>query len=89
MYDFFHNSLLFFVIFIGVVIIISLGEIVVTFSIKTNPIADKFTHFTLLEIVWANVLTVILLLISVPSFTFLYFLYGLITPVLTLKTSDH
>jgi hypothetical protein len=48
---FFHNYILFFVIFIGVVITILPGKIFVSFSIKKKPISDEFTLFTLLEIV--------------------------------------
>jgi heme/copper-type cytochrome/quinol oxidase subunit 2 len=48
----FHNHLLRFVILFGVVVIILLYKIFVTFSMETNPILDKCTHFTLLDIVW-------------------------------------
>jgi cytochrome c oxidase subunit 2 len=86
---FFHNYLLFFIIFIGVAVMVLLYKIVVTFSMETNPISDKFTHSSLLEIVWTIIPAIILLLIAIPSFALLYSLDELIDPVLTLKIIGH
>ena len=86
---FFHNYLLFFLVFIGVVVFILLYKIVVAFHEDTNPVSNKFTHSSMLEIIWTIIPAVILLLIAIPSFALLYSLDELIDPVLTLKIIGH
>jgi cytochrome c oxidase subunit 2 len=86
---YFHNYLLFFMILIGMFVMLFLYKIVVSFNEKTNPVSDKFTHSSLLEIVWTIIPAGILLLIAIPSFALLYSLDELIDPVLTLKIIGH
>ena len=86
---YFHNYILFFILAIGIFVVLFIYKIVVAFNMETNPVSNKFTHSSLLEIVWTIVPAVILLLIAVPSFALLYSLDELIDPVLTLKIIGH
>lgn len=49
----------------------------------------KFTHSSLLEIVWTLIPAFILVLIAIPSFTLLYSLDELVDPAVTLKVVGH
>ncbi|MDQ5928798.1 MAG: cytochrome c oxidase subunit 2, partial [Bacteroidota bacterium] len=86
---FFHNYLLFFLIVIGVFVFWLLTYVIINFNEHTNPIAQKFTHSSALEIVWTILPAVVLLLIAVPSFALLYSLDELIDPAVTLKVIGH
>lgn len=54
-------------------VLVVLGFILVRFNSKANPKPAKFTHNTLLEVVWTAVPVVILVIIAVPSLKLLYF----------------
>jgi cytochrome c oxidase subunit 2 len=86
---FFHNYLLFFLIVIGIFVCWLLFHVLVKFNENANPVAQKFTHSSLLEIVWTIIPAVLLLLIAVPSFALLYSLDEVIDPVVTLKIVGH
>ena len=86
---FFHNYLLFFLIFISVPVIMLIYKICTTFNEEANPVSNKFTHSSMLEIIWTIIPALILLLIAIPSFALLYSLDELIDPVLTLKIIGH
>jgi cytochrome c oxidase subunit 2 len=86
---FFHNYLLFFLIVIGVFVFWLLTYVIIFFNEYTNPVAQKFTHSSLLEIVWTILPAIVLLLIAVPSFALLYSLDELIDPTVTLKVIGH
>jgi len=86
---FFHNYLMFFLIVIGVFVCWMLGIIIVNFNEKVHPISQKFTHSSLLEIVWTIIPAIVLLLIAIPSFALLYSLDEIIDPVVTLKVVGH
>ena len=45
--------------------------IIVRFNAKANPVPSKFTHNTLIEIIWTVVPVVILVIIAIPSFAIL------------------
>ena len=81
----FHNYLLLFLIVIGMIVFWLLYKVVVTFNEKVSPKAEKFTHSSLLEIIWTILPAIVLLLIAIPSFTLLYSLDELIDPSVTLK----
>jgi cytochrome c oxidase subunit 2 len=59
------------------------------FNDTVNPVAQKFTHSSQLEIVWTIIPAIILLLIAVPSFALLYSLDEVIDPAVTLKVIGH
>merc|ERR1711991_1146956 len=50
---------------------------------------QRFTHSTLLEIVWTVIPAIILILIAVPSFALLYSLDEILDPQITLKIVGH
>jgi cytochrome c oxidase subunit 2 len=56
---------------------------------KYIKIAQRFTHSSLLEIVWTIIPAVLLILIAVPSFALLYSLDELLDPQITLKIVGH
>lgn len=85
----FHNYLLLFLIVIGMIVFWLLYKVVVTFNENVSPKAEKFTHSSLLEIVWTILPAIVLLLIAIPSFTLLYSLDELIDPTITLKVIGH
>lgn len=81
----FHNYLMFFVIGIGTAVMWMLHYSIKNFDREINKIPTKFTHSSLLEIVWTIVPAGILVLIAIPSFSLLYSLDELIDPSVTLK----
>jgi len=85
----FHNYLVLFVILIGLLVISVLYETIVRFNSDANPIAQKFTHSSILEIVWTIIPALVLVILAIPSFSLLYSLDELIDPVITLKVVGH
>ena len=77
---FFHNYLCFLLIVIGVFVFWMLYKAVVDFDGKAADgsyskfvkTPQRFTHSSLLEIIWTILPAVILILIAVPSFALLY-----------------
>lgn len=86
---FFHNYLVFFLVFIGSFVFWLLYQIVVNFNSDVHPISKKFTHSSILEIVWTIVPAIILVFIAVPSFSLLYSIDEIIDPQVTLKVIGH
>jgi len=86
---FFHNYLMFFIIFIGILVVWMLYQIVTNFNEIANPIVKKFTHSSLLEIVWTILPAIVLVIIAIPSFTLLYSIEETIDPSVTLKVIGH
>ena len=88
---FFHNYLMFFLIFIGVAVFWLLYKIVINFERNANPLTtvQKFNHSSLLEIIWTILPAVILAFIAVPSFALLYSLDDVVDPELTIKVIGH
>jgi len=86
----FHNYLMFYLIFIGLFVFWMLYYVITYFNNTTQLEAPKkFTHSSLLEIVWTIIPALVLLLIAIPSFALLYSLDELIDPVVTLKIIGH
>lgn len=86
---YFHNYLMFFLILIAVFVFWMLYFVLTNFNKDVHPVPEKFTHHSLLEIVWTLIPAVILLFIAVPSFALLYSLDESIDPNLTLKVIGH
>lgn len=86
---FFHNYLLFFLIAIGIMVLFLVQAIVFNFNSTVNPFPRKFTHSSILEIVWTILPAILLVLIAIPSFSLLYSLDELVDPALTLKVIGH
>jgi cytochrome c oxidase subunit 2 len=85
----FHNYLMLFLILIGLFVCWMLAQVIRFFNEDANPKAQKFTHSSLLEIVWTILPAFVLLLIAIPSFALLYSLDELIDPVATVKIVGH
>jgi cytochrome c oxidase subunit 2 len=86
---FFHNYLMFFLIFIGIFVVWLLYQVFINFDESINLISKKFTHSSLLEILWTIVPALVLVLIAIPSFALLYSLDETIDPSVTLKVIGH
>lgn len=70
---FFHNVVLMPIItFICLLILALLIWVMVRYNTKSNPTPRKFSHNTLVEVVWTAVPILILLIIALPSFELLY-----------------
>lgn len=80
---------MFFLIVIGTLVFYLLGQIVNKFTEDKMPVPNKFTHSSVLEIVWTVLPALVLLLIAIPSFTLLYSLDELVDPVITVKIIGH
>jgi cytochrome c oxidase subunit 2 len=85
----FHNYIMIFVITIGLFVLWMLYQVFVFFNEGANPFSVKFTHSSLLEIVWTILPAVVLMIIAIPSFGLLYSLDELIDPTVTLKVVGH
>ena len=85
----FHDYIMVFLTVIAVFVLWMLIQVLVKFNEDVNPVSVKFTHSSVLEIVWTILPAVILMLIAVPSFGLLYSLDELIDPTVTLKVVGH
>jgi cytochrome c oxidase subunit 2 len=65
----FHDGILMWTITLIVLFVLALlVVIVVRFNAKANPVPARFTHNTLIEVVWTVVPILILVVIAIPSF---------------------
>jgi cytochrome c oxidase subunit 2 len=85
----FHNYLMIFLVAVVLFVFWMLGQVITYFNAETNPVSQKFTHSSILEIVWTIIPACILLLVAIPSFALLYSLEELIDPVATIKIIGH
>lgn len=88
---FFHNFLLVFAIIIGVTVCIILAYIIRTYNSDVYEYKNviKFSHSSVLEIVWTIIPATLLVWLAIPSFNLLYSLDEIIDPELTLKIVGH
>jgi cytochrome c oxidase subunit 2 len=65
----FHDGILMWTISLIVLFVLALLVIVmVRFNAKSNPVPARFTHNTLVEVVWTVLPVVVLIIIAIPSF---------------------
>jgi cytochrome c oxidase subunit 2 len=65
----FHDGILMWTISLIVLLVLALlVVIVVRFNAKANPVPARFTHNTLVEIIWTVVPILVLVVIAIPSF---------------------
>ena len=65
----FHDGILMWTISLIVVFVLALLVIIVVrFNAKANPVPARFTHNTLIEVIWTVVPILILVVIAIPSF---------------------
>lgn len=68
----FHDGILLPVaVGISVLVLVLLAVIVIRFNARRNPTPARFTHNTLLEVVWTALPVIILVIIAIPSFAVL------------------
>jgi len=84
-----HNYITFFLVIIIIFVFWMLFLVIYNFNEAANPVSNKFTHNSLLEIVWTIIPAIVLVLIAIPSFVLLYSMDELIDPVVTLKVVGH
>lgn len=86
----FHNFLMLYLVFIGIFVIWMLYYVLATFQESSNHLTvEKFTHSSLLEIVWTIIPAVVLVCIGIPSFSLLYSLDEWFNPEINLKIVGH
>ena len=86
----FHNVVLMPVItFICLLVLGLLAWIVIRYNKKSNPTPAKWSHNTLVEIIWTVVPVMILVAISLFSFRLLFAYHDMPTPDLTVKATGN
>ncbi|MEX6633018.1 cytochrome c oxidase subunit II [Hyphococcus lacteus] len=70
---FFHNAVLLPIItVISLLVLALLLWVVFRYNAKANPNARKFSHNTLIEVLWTGIPIIILLVVALPSFEILF-----------------
>ena len=87
--SFFHDYLNSYMIVIGVFVCFMLLTVCILFYYKRNKGVQKFSHVSILEIIWTIFPSFLLLLLAIPSFNLLYSLDEIINPLITLKIIGH
>jgi len=85
----FHDFLLLILLVIGITVCWLLFFVIRNYDSNLFPKSIKFTHSSLLEIIWTIVPAIILLVIAAPSFVLLYSLDDYVDPSVTLKIIGH
>lgn len=85
----FHNVLLYIIVVISAFVLALLGWIIIRYNRKRNPTPQKWSHNTLLEMVWTAVPVIILLAIAIPSIRLLYYQDRAPNPEMTIKAIGH
>ena len=85
----FHNVLILIMLIIAIFICWMLFIIIKSFNSAFGNDIKDFTHSSILEILWTIFPAIILLILSIPSFTLLYSLDELIDPSITIKIIGH
>jgi cytochrome c oxidase subunit 2 len=81
-----HGDILFFMIVIATLVVWLLVRICTAFHYSSQTMPEDFNHHTNLELVWAIIPSVIVILIALPSRTLIYSFDDLIgRPALTVK----
>lgn len=68
----FHTFVLIIITAIVLIVLALLIYVIVRFRAKANPEPSKFSHNTLIEVVWTGIPVLILFVIAIPSFRLLY-----------------
>ena len=83
----FHDFLLIIITAITAFVLVLLLIVMARFNARTNPVASRTTHNTLLEVAWTIVPIVVLLVIAVPSFKLLFLQLNLPAADMTVKAT--
>ncbi|MEO1039342.1 MAG: cytochrome c oxidase subunit II [Pseudomonadota bacterium] len=87
--DTFHNLLLWIITVISLFVLALLVWVMVRYRAKEGVEPQKFSHNTLVEVVWTVVPVIILVVIAVPSFRLLYFQDVIPEADFTIKTTGN
>lgn len=87
--DSFHNLLLVVITAITLLVLALLVWVVIRYNSKANPEPRKFSHNTLVEVLWTGIPILILVVIAVPSFRLLYFQDVIPEADFTIKTTGN
>ena len=83
----FHNFLLWLITAITLFVLVLLVIVVMKFNSKSNPVASKTTHNTLIEVAWTIIPVLILVAVAVPSFRLLFLELDIPKADLTIKAT--
>ena len=84
------NDILFWLCIVISVFVMGLMVIIfIRFNRKRNPTPQKFTHNSLIEVIWTVVPVIILVAIAIPSFRLLYFMDRTSEAEMTIKAIGH
>ena len=87
---FFHNLILMPIITVITLFVLGLLIwIVVRYNKKANPIPAKWSHNTLIEVIWTVVPVMILMVISIFSFRLLFAYHDMPKPYMTIKATGY
>ena len=87
---FFHNWILMPIITIVSLFVLALLLIcIVRFNSKANPVPAKWSHNTVVEVLWTGVPVLILMFIAIFSFRLLFDYHTMPTPDLTVKATGY
>lgn len=85
----FHNVLLYIIIVISAFVLALMAWIIIRYNKNRNPTPQKWSHNTLLEMVWTAIPVIILLAIAIPSIRLLYYQDRVANPEMTVKAIGH
>ncbi len=85
----FHTFLLIVIVLITVLVLGLLVWTLIRYSAKNNPVPAKFSHNTLVEVIWTTAPVLILVAIAIPSFKLLYMQDVIPEADLTVKATGH
>lgn len=84
-----HSLLLWIISFITLFVVGLLGYVIYRFSAKRNPTPSRFTHNTMVEVIWTIAPVLILIVIAIPSIRLLYFQEEIPPADVTVKAIGH
>ena len=87
---FFHDVILLpITVAISLLVLLLLLWIVVRYNAKSNPVPAKWSHNTLIEVIWTVVPVLILMVISIFSFRLLFAYHDMPKPYMTVKATGY
>jgi len=85
----FHTFLMWVITAISLFVLVLLLICIFKFNEKANPVPAKWSHNTLLEVVWTAIPVLVLVVIAVPSYKLLYFMDRTSEAEMTLKITGN
>ena len=81
----FHLLLLPIITVIVLFVLVLLLNCIIRFSARNNPVPSKFSHHTVIEVLWTVLPILVLIVIAVPSFRLLYYSDRTVDADMTIK----